>query len=272
MEQAGNLSNNLVADDLESVTEKENKARQKEIEEWKNDAQTLKKERESFYQSRDKLIKSYMGGGVQTSEVTDSSGQKRKIFEDLFKKTKELEKYSENMEKLSQMENVPQEMLDDIQQLSLDDRMAIVDELMKMSSGNREKYFSDYKKYYAAAAKAADFEMQDEAEALNAKIIEHNDTSKFENMGKADAQAFVDGFNEIIAKNNLFDVVNNIKDFFGIGGGNGGNAAKNTNDNMVMLSADTPIQINVAGVEAIKTTLKDFLSGYGLFGRQNSKF
>ena len=262
--------NGLVADDLESVTEKENKARQKEIEQWKKDAETLKKERETFYQSRDKLIKSYMGGnGVQTTEVDEKGGKKRKVFEDLTKKTKELEKYNENMQKLSQMENIPQELLDDIQQLSLDDRMAIVEELMKMGSGSREQYFKDYSAYYSAAKKAADYDLKDEAEALNAKIIEHNDTTKFEDMGKADAQAFVDGWNEIIARQNLFDTVNNIKEFLGIGtngSGNGGNVGQSE---MITLSADTPINFNIAGVETIKTTLKNVLSGIGLYGRQN---
>lgn len=190
------------------------------------------------------------------------------IFDDLSKRTEEINKYAADYAKLSQMDGVPPDLLEEIKSMSFDDRRAVVAELIKMSEKNRQAYFSDYSAYKKAAQNAAEIETAGQ-EAEAEKYAENRLGEVFADpdnayvAGQSMGAEWLNGFSEALSGSNVMSM---------LGMGNIFEYAQNilSGQSHGAISVKTPIVINL-GTSTIETTVYDILRGNGLAGRENAK-
>ena len=139
----------------------EAEAEKKRLEQRQSEAQKLIKEGmeaasklEAEYESR---MQSIFNAVNNPEKVTDVNGNERLIFTDFGAKFREIRKYQENLGKLEGL-NLSEQHLKDIFSMDLDTRMKYVDELLKMTDSNRQRYLTDYEDYYRAARATAETE------------------------------------------------------------------------------------------------------------------
>ena len=136
-------------------------AKKKRLEQRQSETQKLIKEGmeaasklEAEYESR---MQSIVNAVNSPEKVTDANGNERLIFTDFGKKLREIRKYQENLGKLEGL-GLSEQHLKDIFSMDLDTRMKYVDELLKMTDSNRQRYLTDYEDYYKAARVTAETE------------------------------------------------------------------------------------------------------------------
>lgn len=190
------------------------------------------------------------------------------IFDDLSKRAEEINKYAADYAKLSQMDGVPADLLEEIKSMSFDDRRAVVAELIKMSDKNRQAYFSDYNNWKAAAQNAAEVETAGQ-EAEAEKYAENRfgevfaDPDNAHVAGQSMGVEWLNGFSEALSGSNVMSM---------LGMGNMFEYMQNIfgNQSEGAISVKTPIVINL-GTSTIETTVYDILRGNGLAGRENAR-
>lgn len=201
-------------------------------------------------------------------EMVDTDKGERPIFDDLSKRAAEINQYAADYAKLSQMEGVPADLLEEIKSMSFDDRRAVVSELIKMSEKNRQAYFSDYNAYRAAAQNAAAVETADQAaEAEQYANDRYNevfaDPDNAYAAGQLMGTEWFSGFLEALDGSAVMQMLG-MGNVFGYAQQLVSSQAEN------MISVKTPIVINL-GTTTIETTIYDILHGNGLLGRENSR-
>ena len=265
--------------ELKKVDDEEKKRLEKKIADWEEEGRKLAQERDDLEKRKKDIADSYTSGSLYSS-VTEKGGKERRVFDDLSKRTNEIKKYNENIKKLANMENVPPDLLEEIKSMSFDERAAVVEELLKMSDVSRQNYFSDYTDYKKAAAEMADYELKGEQETLDKKEELHLQSKPEEAYaaGKADAEAYMKGINEILKKipfpieTDIYEkTVSAPEKYTKDNGGNPADSTVKSSENDKYISLKQPLVFNIAGVEVLKTTIRDILSGNGLLGRANSK-
>lgn len=208
-----------------------------------------------------------MTSGSLFDNVNTVDGEKP-IFDDLSKRAEEINKYAADYAKLSQMDGVPADLLEEIKSMSFDDRRAVVAELIKMSEKNRQAYFSDYNAYKAAAQNAAEIETAGQ-EAEAEKYAENRfgevfaDPDNAHVAGQSMGAEWLNGFSEALNGSNVMSM---------LGMGNIFEYAQNLfgSQSEGAISVKTPIVINL-GTSTIETTVYDILRGNGLTGRENAR-
>lgn len=200
----------------EKAAEGIKKAAQKEADAWEKaadkTADSVKKKYEDVQKQLESSKKEYINALDWTKEVTEAvpgqeEGRSRLVLNDITKQTKELEKYTHNMEKLKAT-GISEEHYANLMQQDYEFRAKYVDELLRMSNSQRERYYSDYDKYMKAAQEAAAFDVQDELSEANkaaaegvTDILASMPESAYES-GKATALAYLEGFQEMIGDTN----------------------------------------------------------------------
>ena len=264
--------------ELKKIDSEEKKRFDKKISDREEEGKKLAQERDDLEKRKKDLADSYTSGSLYSS-VTEKGGKERKVFDDLSKRANEIKKYNDNIKKLSSMENVPPDLLEEIKSMNFDERTAVVEELLKMSDAGRQNYFSDYSDYKKAAAEMADYELKGEQETLDKKEELHLQSKPEEAYaaGKADAEAYMKGINEVIQKiafpieTDIYEKIVKSPEKYTQ------EHTRNTASKQETASADKyisikqPLVFNIAGAEVLKTTIRDILSGNGLIGRSNSK-
>lgn len=200
--------------------------------------------------------------------VSTTDGE-RPIFDDLSKRAEEINQYAADYAKLSQMEGVPADLLEEIKSMSFDDRRAVVSELIKMSEKNRQTYFSDYNAYKNAAEAAAAVETADQS-AEAEKYAEDRFADVFADpnnayiAGQSMGAEWIKGFAEELSGSNVMSM---------LGMSNVFEYAQNLLSSQTegAISVKTPIVINLGAATIIETTIYDILRGNGLVGRENSR-
>lgn len=215
-------------------------------------------------ENEEKLLKEYTSGKLY-SDVTEKGGKNRKVFDDLSKRTEEIKKYAADYAKLSQMKDVPPDLLEEIRSMDFDERRAVVAELMAMNEKNRSAYFADYSAYHEARKNAAEIETD---VSFDAGGFYGNSTEQADIRGEADGEAYVLGFMRGMEKYSpeidISKIYNSKPHAYlpqtGVPGMSG------------FVPTSTPININIAGKPLIKTTIGEMLTDAGLMGRNNSRF
>ena len=254
----------------EYTSEQISKINKKQIENYNSDLEDaiddVNKVYDDLASARQKAADS-MTSQPLFDNVNTVDGEKP-IFDDLSKRAEEINKYAADYAKLSQMEGVPADLLEEIKSMSFDDRRAVVAELIKMSEKNRQTYFSDYNAYKAAAQNAAEIETAGQ-EAEAEKYAENRLGEVFADpdnayvAGQSMGAEWLNGFSEalngsnvmsMLGMGNMFEYIQNI---FG-------------SQSQGAISVKTPIVINL-GTSTIETTVYDILRGNGLTGRENAR-
>ena len=254
----------------EYTSEQISKINKKQIENYNSDLEDAVDDVQKVYDdlasARQKAADSMTSQSL-FDNVNTVDGEKP-IFDDLSKRAEEINKYAADYAKLSQMEGVPADLLEEIKSMSFDDRRAVVAELIKMSDKNRQTYFSDYNAYKAAAQNAAEIETAGQ-EAEAAKYAENRFGEVFADpdnayvAGQSMGAEWLNGFSEALNGSNVMSM---------LGMGNIFEYAQNllSAQSRGAISTKTPIIINL-GTSTIRTTVYDILRGNGLAGRENSK-
>lgn len=229
------------------LIEEEKKARKKAAEESLKAYKDVQKEVES---AADKMS----DGALY--EMTETTTGTKPIFSDLSVKADEIRQYAADFAKLSQMDNIPPDLLEEIRGMSFKDRKAVVAELLRMSEANRNLYFSDYSDYKAAQAEAAQVEytneLQTAGQAVHGAVVDMLSPiiDKARSMGEDTAQAYIDGMNRKFGTSGLGNIGGVLHAAVNVTSPTVSNTANNT-----MVSGNTPINISIAGTNVIKTTL-----------------
>lgn len=194
----------------------------------------------------------------------------RPVFHDLSKRAAEIRQYAANYKKLSEMDNIPPDLLAEIKSMSFDDRRAVVSELLKMTESNRQRYFMDYSSYKAAAREAAKIETSGEVseivDNLGDTITDTLAGVNIFDIGAAMGSQWMQGFKSSMSPVNAADVVS-----ISSSGYSGAAQQHNKSQSSTpMIPITTPININI-GTETITTTVEDVLTSNGLMGRGNSR-
>lgn len=217
-------------------------------------------------ENEEKLLREYTSGKLY-SDVTEKGGKNRKVFDDLSKRTEEIRKYAADYAKLSQMKDVPPDLLAEIRTMDFDERRAVVAELMAMNEKNRSQYFSDYTAYHEAAKNAAEIETGVKFDADGFYV---DSAAEAEKHGEADGNAYMLGFMRA-AQNYSPEVdltaMQSKHSFADLTGGHDPHGGFGT-----YISVNTPLRIEVAGVPVIETTVGKMLTDRGLIGRNNNNF
>lgn len=217
-------------------------------------------------ENEEKLLKEYTSGKLY-SDVTEKGGKNRKVFDDLSKRTEEIRKYAADYAKLSQMKDVPPDLLAEIRTMDFDERRAVVAELMAMNEKNRSQYFSDYTAYHEARKNAAEIETGVKFDADGFYV---DSAAEAEKHGEADGNAYMLGFMRA-AQNYSPEVdltaMQSKHSFADLTGGHDPHGGFGT-----YISVNTPLQFNFAGERVIETTLGKMLTDRGLIGRNNNNF
>lgn len=217
-------------------------------------------------ENEEKLLREYTSGKLY-SDVTEKGGKNRKVFDDLSKRTEEIRKYAADYAKLSQMKDVPPDLLAEIRTMDFDERRAVVAELMAMNEKNRSQYFSDYTAYHAAARQAAEIETGVKFDADGFYV---DSAAEAEKHGEADGNAYMLGFMRA-AQNYSPEVdltaMQSKHSFADLTGGHDPHGGFGT-----YISVNTPLRIEVAGVPVIETAVGKMLTDRGLIGRNNNNF
>ena len=217
-------------------------------------------------ENEEKLLREYTSGKLY-SDVTEKGGKNRKVFDDLSKRTEEIRKYAADYAKLSQMKDVPPDLLAEIRTMDFDERRAVVAELMAMNETNRSLYFSDYTAYHEAAKNAAEIETGVKFDADGFYV---DSAAEAEKHGEADGNAYMLGFMRA-AQNYSPEVdltaMQSKHSFADLTGGHDPHGGFGT-----YISVNTPLRIEVAGVPVIETTVGKMLTDRGLIGRNNNNF
>lgn len=217
-------------------------------------------------ENEEKLLREYTSGKLY-SDVTEKGGKERKVFDDLSKRTEEIKKYAADYAKLSQMKDVPPDLLAEIRTMDFDERRAVVAELMAMNETNRSLYFSDYTAYHEAAKNAAEIETGVKFDADGFYV---DSAAEAEKHGEADGNAYMLGFMRA-AQNYSPEVdltaMQSKHSFADLTGGHDPHGGFGT-----YISVNTPLRIEVAGVPVIETTVGKMLTDRGLIGRNNNNF
>lgn len=254
----------------EYTSEQISKINKKQIENYNSDLEDAVDDVQKVYDdlasARQKAADSMTSGSLFDT-VNTVDGEKP-IFDDLSKRADEINKYAADYAKLSQMEGVPADLLEEIKSMSFDDRRAVVAELIKMSEKNRQTYFADYNAYKAAAQNAAEVETAGQ-EAEAEKYAENRFSEVFADpdnayvAGQSMGAEWLNGFSEALNGSNVMSM---------LGMGNIFEYAQNllSAQSRGAISTKTPIIINL-GTSTIRTTVYDILRGNGLAGRENSK-
>lgn len=257
------------------IAEKEKEIDEKRLEDVKKKYDDLNKE---IDKRADELAKGALGSGKLYEEKDVSGGGKKKIFTDLNKKKAEIQKYTADLQKLRDS-GIPADLMDEILAMDYDDRKDVISELLKMTSEKRELYYSDYTAYHAAAKEAAQLEYSDEKAAIDEELSGMADSALAKSVdmanqyGKEAAQAYLDGYNEIMQEEGL-PILHSSTGKLKTRSDSAEKQNVNVNVNMPegkFVSGDTPIQISIAGQTVISTVLEKMLTLKGLSGRNNNK-
>lgn len=217
-------------------------------------------------ENEEKLLREYTSGKLY-SDVTEKGGKNRKVFDDLSKRTEEIRKYAADYAKLSQMKDVPPDLLAEIRTMDFDERRAVVAELMAMNEKNRSQYFSDYTAYHEAAKNAAEIETGVKFDADGFYV---DSAAEAEKHGEVDGNAYMLGFMRA-AQNYSPEVdltaMQSKHSFADLTGGHDPHGGFGT-----YISVNTPLRIEVAGVPVIETTVGKMLTDRGFIGRNNNNF
>lgn len=245
------------AEDEKKRIDAAEKEAQKNTDTWEKYAEkqidAQKKAVEKIQQAEKKTADTYSKRIQDFTEVTDTQGNKRLIIGDVREKTKELETYEKNLEKLKSKE-LPEGMLDDIMSMSFDQRALYIKELLRMSDNQRSKYFTDYARYQKTAQRIAHSEYSDDYEAAatdaakaTADIWSQMPDNATEE-GRRAAKAYIDGYTQYMRENGLDTTYMQAVDLAG--------RAQQT----AAQTVKGDLTINVAGKQAIKIALKDILA------------
>ena len=232
------------------------------VQQFKTQQQTTQTEIKSLIdegkKAAEKLISEYQSGQQsimksvnKPEKVTDIQGNERLIFTDFQDKLKELKQYQKNLDKLGEL-GLSDEHLQEIFSMDLDTRMLYIKELLKMSDSNRQAYLTDYENYRAAAYNTAQTETKLSGkgeelmqESINTALDDISDNSYIK--GKEAAERWMQGFAD--AGGSLEDAVMLEQQLTAASGT--GTAETNYTGSLT---------INVAGTQAIKTTIADILA------------
>ncbi|MGN1415913.1 MAG: hypothetical protein ACI4XF_03675, partial [Oscillospiraceae bacterium] len=254
----------------EYTSEQISKINKKQIENYNSDLEDaiddVQKVYDDLASARQKAIDG-MSSGAIFDTVNTKDGEKP-IFDDMSKRAEEVKQYTADYAKLSQMEGIPADLLEEIKSMSFDDKRAVVAELIKMSEKNRQAYFADYGEWVAAKKTAAEVETAGQ-EAEAAKYAENRFGEVFADpdnayvAGQSMGAEWLNGFSEALNGSNVMSM---------LGMGNIFEYAQNllSAQSRGAISTKTPIIINL-GTSTIRTTVYDILRGNGLAGRENSK-
>ena len=257
----------------EHIAEKEQEINEKQISGIRDKYDDLEKEIDK--RSAD-IAKDSLGSGNLYEEKDVSGGGKKKVFTDLSKKKQKIEKYKSDLEKLRET-NIPEELMDEILAMDYDDRREVISELLKMTGAKRDLYYSDYTAFHAAAKETAELEFSGEKEKIDEELSDMTDSAlantvdMAEKYGRDAALAYLDGYNKTLQEKGFSAINGNFLNSYGTAENS---AEKNMNISVNMpegkfISADTPIQIIVAGKNIISATLEQMLTQKGLSGRNN---
>ncbi|MBQ8613729.1 MAG: hypothetical protein IJ416_05885, partial [Ruminiclostridium sp.] len=271
------------------VTSALKKAKKTEISEWEKSSAEIKdavtkayEDVTSAYESaRDEYISA---GELIEDKITDTSGTERYILADFEAKTKELQKYQEDLLKLRDT-GISDELMEQIMALSYDngDRQAYIRELLRMGEEERKAYYADMDAYYKEAQNAAALEVSDElAEADKAavegvkKIYGSLPDDAYEE-GVKTAQSYLDGIRTTMQEADAMRFMG--ADITAIEAQKAvmqSTASVDTSAISRGISAAvskisaTPVTINVAGEQIIRTTVGEMLRENLITGGNNT--
>lgn len=251
-----------LADDIAEEIKNKNEATKKML----SDMTEAMKEAVEEIENIRKNAADNIGSGSLFDNVETTEGT-RPVFTDLSKRAAEIRQYAADFKKLSEMDNIPPDLLNEIRSMGFDDRRAVVSELLKMTEANRQMYFKDYNDYKSAQMEAAKVETADETSAI-AENLGETVTNTLTNIniydiGAAMGMKWMQGFTSSLSPINAADIaeVNTSQNA-------GGQSGNKSSDGVISLK--TPINI-ILGTETISTTIQDILTSSGLIGRGNSR-
>lgn len=166
-----------------------------------------KKENESAYALRGLVEPIY---DARDGALNASGDKAKKKINDLNDEIKELEKYQKNLDRLKQT-GISDQHMEKIMSMSYKDRADYIDSLMAMTDSQRNKYYAQFERYSSLASEVAEDtveEQKKEAEQFE-KAAEDMLNTTYENLseeakkqGKATAQAWIDGWAEVMTNTN----------------------------------------------------------------------
>ncbi len=271
------------------VTSAIKKAKKAEISEWQKssteitDAVTKAYEdvNSAYESARDEYISA---GELIGDKITDTSGTERYILADFEAKTKELQRYQEDLIKLRDT-GISDELMEQIMALSYDngDRQGYIRELLRMGEEERKAYYADMDAYYKEAQNAAALEVSDElAEADKAAVegvkkIYGSLPDDAYAEGVKTAQSYLDGIRTTMQEADAMRFMG--ADITAIEAQKAimqstasvDTSAINKGISMAVskISA-TPVTINVAGEQIIRTTVGEMLRENLITGGNNT--
>lgn len=158
----------------------------------------------AYEKARDGYIKSL---DVVKEKITDNTGKERYVLQDFKKQTQEITKYQKSLEKLKAT-GISDELLDQIMSLSFDsgERQGVINEILNMSEKQREKYYADSDKYFAAANDAAKADTADKVEEAD-KIAKEGIEKIYSDLpqesyqkGMETAQSYLQGIMDVMSQ------------------------------------------------------------------------
>ena len=251
----GDFDKKRMEDMKEAAEELVNKFREMQKTMDKEMSDLVKEGKEAAQKLADEYAKgqqSIMNAVNKPQKITDANGKDRLMFTDFHKKLQELNKYQQNLDKLGSL-GLSEQHMKDIFSMDLDTRMQYVEELLRMSSGNRQKYLSDYEAYYKAAYDTSraetDLSGRDDEimqEGIDKALDDISDNSYIK--GKEAKEKWLEGW-----KAGGGEVYEDMQPMFDQLYGNGGAQAQQP-------TYSGNITIEVAGTKAIQIAVSDLLA------------
>lgn len=278
-----------ILDLSESVTNAVKQAKKEEIQEWEKSSKEITDSvtkayedvTSAFESARDEYISA---GELIGDKITDTSGTERYILSDFEAKTKELQKYQKDLEKLKDT-GISDELMEQIMKLSYDngDRQAYIQELLRMGDRERKAYYADITAYYREAKNVAALEVSDElAEADKAaadgiKKIYGSLPDDVYAEGVKTAQSYLSGIEETMRDANAirfmgadFAAAETQKAILQSTATTDVSAINRGISAAVAKISATPVTINIAGQQIIRATVGEMLRENLITGGNNT--
>ena len=194
----------------DKIAEYDKKIREENLNAWEKSSQEITKSITKAYEDVTKAYEKARDGYIKSlnlvkEKITDNTGKERYILDDFKAQTKALREYQKNLQALKAT-GIGDGLINQIMSLSYDsgERQGVISEILKMSDGQRKKYYADAEAYYAEADKAAKADTADklaEADKIAKEGIEkiYADMPKESyRKGMQTAQSYLQGIMDVM--------------------------------------------------------------------------